>query len=123
MRHTLRLLPCAALVGGLMLVGTAHIQKACAGGSPYGPGWQSYPYDAIGDTNPYNYYDARGYNAPFAYAGTQGERIFPYYGPGYYGARADSPSRPAYFTPDVYAPYIYGHLGGGCNYHCGVGWW
>lgn len=123
MRLTLRWLSCAVLVVGLLSVLTAQASKAHAGGSPYGPGWWSYPYDPMGDNNPYNYYDGRGYYAPYAYGASQGERIFPYYGPGYYGARADSPYRPVYFTPDVYAPYLYGHLGCGCDYHCGVGWW
>ncbi|HXY35455.1 MAG TPA: hypothetical protein VEI07_14585 [Planctomycetaceae bacterium] len=113
----------AALVAALILAVGAPFSNACAGGYPYGPWWWSFPDDPMGDSNPYNYYDGRGYNAPFAIGASGGQNIFPYYGPGYYGARADSPFRPTYFVPEAYSPYLYGHLGSGCDYHCGVGWW
>jgi hypothetical protein len=112
-----------ALVSGLMLLAGTHCSSAYGGGSPYGPWYETFPDDPMGDTNPYNYYDGRGYYAPYALGASGAPNIFPYYGPGFYGARADSPYRPVYFVPAAYAPYIYGHLGGGCDYHCGVGWW
>jgi hypothetical protein len=116
-------LPRVALVGVFLLLAHSQGSRAHAGGNPYGEWWETFPDDPMGDTNPHNYYGARGYNAPFALGASGGSNIFPYYGPGYYGARADSPDRPVYFVPAAYAPYIYGHLGGGCDYHCGVGWW
>jgi hypothetical protein len=112
-------------MGALVLFGGAQMPRAQGGGSPYGPWYETFPDDPMGDTNPYNYnsYDGRGYYAPFALGASGGTNIFPYYGPGFYGARPDSPYRPGYFVPAAYAPYLYGHLGGGCDYHCGVGWW
>jgi hypothetical protein len=112
-----------ALVGGLLVLAQIQGARAYAGGNPYGEWWETFPDDPMGDTNPHNYYDGRGFYAPFAYGASGGANIFPYYGPGYYGARADSPYSPGYFVPAAYAPYLYGHLGGGCDYHCGVGWW
>jgi hypothetical protein len=112
-----------AVVGGLMLLAGTQSSRAYAGGSPYGPWYETFPDDPMGDANPHNYYDGRGYYAPYALGASGAPNIFPYYGPGFYGARADSPYRPVYFVPAAYAPYIYGHLGGGCDYHCGVGWW
>jgi hypothetical protein len=113
----------ASLICVALFLAQTQAPDARGGGSPYGP-WQGYfPDDPMGDSNPYNYYDARGYNAPYALGASAGPNIFPYYGTGYYGARPDSPYRPGYFAPAAYAPYLYGHLGGGCNYHCGVGWW
>jgi hypothetical protein len=111
------------LAGGLMLFAAMQGPPAYAGGSPYGPWWGYFPDDPMGDSNPYNYYDGRGYYAPYALGASGAPNIFPYYGNGYWGARADSPYRPGYFVPAAYAPYIYGHLGGGYDYHCGVGWW
>jgi hypothetical protein len=116
-------LRCLAVVGSLMLLAGTQSSRAYAGGNPYGPWYETFPDDPMGDANPYNYYDGRGYYAPYALGASGAPNIFPYYGPGFYGARADSPYRPVYFVPTAYAPYIYGHLGGGCDYHCGVGWW
>jgi hypothetical protein len=112
-----------AIVCGFLLVAGLPGLRAYGGGNPYGPWYQTFPGDPMGDDNPYNYYDARGYYAPYALGASGGTNIFPYYGPGYYGAPANSPYRPVYFAPAAYAPYLYGHLGGGCDYHCGVGWW
>jgi hypothetical protein len=123
MRPTAWLLRSVLLVGGFVLLAQMQPARSYAGGSPYGPWWESFPDDPMGDSNPYNYYQDRGYNAPFALGASGAPNIFPYYGPGYYGARADSPYAPAYFVPATYAPYLYGHLGSGCDYHCGVGWW
>ena len=116
-------LPSALVVGSMLLLAGTQSSKAYAQGNPYGTWYETFPGDPMGDNNPYNYYEGRGYNAPYALGASKGPNIFPYYGPGFPGARADSPYRPVYFTPDAYAPYLYGHCGGGCNYHCGVGWW
>jgi hypothetical protein len=123
MRQTSWWLPSAVLVGSLMLLAATQSSKIYAQGSPYGPWYETFPGDPMGDNNPHNYYGGRGYNAPYAYGASQGVNIFPYYGEGYYGARADSPYRAGYFTPEAYAPYLYGHLGGCYDHHCGVGWW
>jgi hypothetical protein len=123
MRHSIWLLRCAAVVAGLCLVTQAAATQALAQGSPYGPWWATFPDDPMGDSNPHNYYEGRGYYAPYALGASGGYNIFPYYGTGWYGAPANSPYRPGYFAPQAYAPYLYGHLGGGCDYHCGVGWW
>jgi hypothetical protein len=112
-----------AIVYGFMLFAGMLGPRAYGGGSPYGPWYETFPGDPMGDANPYNYYDGRGYYAPYALGASCAPNIFPYYGPGYYGAPANSPYRPAYFEPAAYAPYLYGHLGSGCDYHCGVGWW
>jgi hypothetical protein len=113
----------ASLLCLFLFLAQTNAPDVRGGGSPYGPWWASFPDDPAGDTNPYNYYGSRGYNAPFALGASQGANIFPYYGEGYYGARPDSPYRPGYFAPAAYAPYIHGHLGCGCDHHCGVGWW
>ncbi len=123
MRPTAWWLSRVALVGVLLVLTQCSGNRALAGGNPYGEWWETFPGDPMGDNNPHNYYEGRGYYAPFAYGASGAPNIFPYYGPGYYGARADSPYAPRYFVPAAYAPYLYGHLGGGCDYHCGVGWW
>jgi len=123
MQQSIRWLRCVTVAAGFWLAIHSASTPAFAQGNPYGTWWETFPDDPMGDTNPYNYYYDRGYNAPFALGASQGSNIFPYYGRGWYGAPANSPYRPGYFAPQAYAPYLYGHLGGGCNYHCGVGWW
>ena len=49
----------------------------------------------MGDTNPHNYYDGRGYYAPYALGASGAPNIFPYYGPGFYGRGPTAPIDPS----------------------------